>query len=122
VNAVCSRLVTEFAFELDASPEVEVIEEERTRLLFAEVLSTIVDDADARDGFQAVFSCAELAEEMGATKAMLIWKIDGKPLAPEQGPVRIVVLTDKEASRSVYGVEKLEVIDLRSRRPTSAPR
>lgn len=48
VHAVCSRLVTEFAFELGVSPEVEVIEEERARLLFAEVLSSVVDDVDAK--------------------------------------------------------------------------
>jgi len=65
----------------------------------------------ARDGFQALFSCAELAEEMGATRALLVWKIDGKPLPPDQAPFRLVVLTDKEPSRSPYAVEKIEVID-----------
>jgi hypothetical protein len=66
------------------------------------------------DGFQAVFSCAELWEEMGATRALLVWQVDGKPLAPDAGPFRISVLTDKEPSRSVHNVTTLEVIDLRS--------
>jgi DMSO/TMAO reductase YedYZ molybdopterin-dependent catalytic subunit len=68
----------------------------------------------ATDGFQAVFSCAELWEGMGATRALLVWDVDGKPLGPELGPFRIVVLTDREPSRSVHNVTKLEVLDLRS--------
>jgi len=68
----------------------------------------------ARDGFQAVFSCAELSDEIGATRALLVWKADGKPLPPEQGPIRLVVPTDKEASRSAWAVQKIEVVDLRT--------
>ncbi|HZN93242.1 MAG TPA: molybdopterin-dependent oxidoreductase [Myxococcales bacterium] len=75
----------------------------------------------ARDGFQSVFSCAELAEEMGpATRTLLVWKVDGKPLPPEQGPFRLVVLSDKEASRSTWAVEKIDVLDLRARGPAPA--
>ncbi len=73
--------------------------------------------ASAADGFEAVFSCAELFESMGATRAMIIWKVDGKPLAGERGPLRLVVLTDKEPSRSIYGVRSIEVLDLRSPAP-----
>jgi hypothetical protein len=47
--------------------------------------------ASAPDGFEAILSCAEV-------------------------PLRLVVLTDKQPSRSVYGVRKLEVLDLRSGR------
>jgi DMSO/TMAO reductase YedYZ molybdopterin-dependent catalytic subunit len=70
--------------------------------------------ASAADGFEAVLSCAEVFESMGPTRAMVVWKIDGKPLPAERGPLRLVVLTDKEPSRSVYGLRKLEVLDLRS--------
>ena len=69
--------------------------------------------ATAPDGFQAVFSCAELAEGMGPTRALLVWAQDGKPLGPELGPFRIAVLTDQEPSRSVHQVSQLEVVDLR---------
>jgi hypothetical protein len=72
--------------------------------------------ATAADGFQAVFSCAELFESMGATRVFLIWKIDGKPLPPDRGPLRLAVLTDKEPSRSLFSVNRLEVID-----PTAPP-
>lgn len=76
--------------------------------------------ATAKDGFQAVFSCAELAEGMGATRALLVWKVDGKPLPPEQAPFRLVVLTDQEPSRSPWAVVKIEVIDPVVRRPVPA--
>ncbi len=70
--------------------------------------------ASAADGFEAVFSCAELFESMGATRAMIVWKVDGKPLGADRGPLRLIALTDKEPSRSIYGLRKLEVLDLRS--------
>ena len=63
----------------------------------------------AKDGFKAVFTCAEL--EIGATRALLVWKTDGKPLPADHAPFRLVVPTDKEGSRSPYAVERIEVID-----------
>jgi Oxidoreductase molybdopterin binding domain len=73
--------------------------------------------ASAPDGFAAVLSCAEVSEGMGATQALIVWELDGKPLSVERGPFRLVVLTDKEPSRSVYSVSKLEVVDLAARAP-----
>jgi hypothetical protein len=70
--------------------------------------------ATASDGFQAVFSCAELAESMGPTRAYVLFEIDGKPIPPEAGPLKLVVPTDKEPSRSVRQLVRLDVIDLRS--------
>jgi hypothetical protein len=64
--------------------------------------------ASASDSFQAVFSCAELFPEMGPTHAVLAWSVDGKP----QEPLRLVVSTDKEPSRSIYKLIRLEVVDL----------
>jgi DMSO/TMAO reductase YedYZ molybdopterin-dependent catalytic subunit len=68
--------------------------------------------ASARDGYASVLSCAEVSEAMGATRALVAWEIDGKPLPPDRGPLRLVVLTDKEPSRSVHGLTKIEVVDL----------
>jgi hypothetical protein len=70
--------------------------------------------ATAPDGFQALFSCAELWEGMGPTRVLLVWEVDGKALGEKSGPFRLVVLTDQEPSRSVHNVSKLEVLDLRS--------
>jgi hypothetical protein len=73
--------------------------------------------ASAADGFQAVFSCAELAAEMGPTRALVIWKLDGAPIAADEGPLRLVVLTDQEPSRSLWSLKRLEVVDLRKIAP-----
>jgi hypothetical protein len=43
------------------------------------------------------------------------WEVDGKPLSPEEAPFRIVVTTDKEPSRSLYKLTRLEVVDLGAR-------
>jgi hypothetical protein len=67
--------------------------------------------ATARDGFQAVFSCAELLEGMGPTAAYIVWLIDGKPLTPDVGPFRLVVVTDAEPARSLRMLERLRVTD-----------
>ena len=67
--------------------------------------------ATARDGFQAVFSCAEVSEGMGQTVALLAWEVDGKPLASDVGPFRVVVVTDGMPSRSLRQLERIRVVD-----------
>jgi hypothetical protein len=69
--------------------------------------------ATAADGFQAVFSCAEVAEGMGATRAFVLFEVDGKPIEGEKGPFRLWVQSDVEPSRSIWSVQKLEVVDPR---------
>jgi formylmethanofuran dehydrogenase subunit E len=76
--------------------------------------------ASAPDGFQAVFTVAELTAHMGATRALVAWKLDGKPLPPDRGPLRLVVLTDKIASRSVHSVSRLEVMVIGKPQPPGA--
>ena len=68
--------------------------------------------ATARDGFQAVFSCAELSAGMGKTVALIVWQIDGKPLGADVGPLRLVVVTDGEPARSIRQLESLRVLDV----------
>lgn len=69
--------------------------------------------ASAPDGFQAVFSIAELTPEMGATQVLVAWQMDGQPLGPDTGPLRLVVPTDKEPSRCLHHLQRLDVVDLR---------
>ncbi len=76
--------------------------------------------ANSPDGFQAVFSCAELRPTMGPTRALVIWQLDGHPLPVEQGPLRLAVLTDQEPSRSLYALDRLDVVDLRQVVPPRA--
>ena len=73
--------------------------------------------ATAHDGYAAVLSCAEIFEDMGATRALVVWEVDGKPVPADRGPLRLVVLTDKEPSRSIHGLAKLEVVDLTPKAP-----
>jgi len=68
--------------------------------------------ATARDGFQAVFSVAECFQGMGPGEVLVAWAVDGKPLAPTDGPFRLAVLTDAEPSRSIRQLQKLEVVDV----------
>lgn len=67
--------------------------------------------ATAADGFQAVFSCAEVSSALGPTQALVIWELDGQPLSADTGPLRLVVPTDRETSRSLWQLVKLEVVD-----------
>jgi DMSO/TMAO reductase YedYZ molybdopterin-dependent catalytic subunit len=103
------RILTRFGFEVGAMGKDVPRQEKRKGWRMAV-------RASAPDGFQAILSCAEVFESMGNTRALVAWKIDGKPLPADRGPLRLVVLTDKEPSRSVHALRKLEVVDLRSGR------
>lgn len=71
--------------------------------------------ATASDGFEAAFSMGELLAHLGATTAWLVFEMEGKPLSPEVGPFRLVIPTDKGASRSLHQLVKVRVLDLRGR-------
>jgi hypothetical protein len=71
--------------------------------------------ATARDGFQAVFSVAECFQGMGPGEVLVAWAVDGKPLAPADGPFRLAVLTDAEPSRSLRQLKTLEIVDVVAR-------
>ena len=69
--------------------------------------------ASATDGYQAVFSLAELDPAFTANDIMVADTIDGKPIPANQGPWRIVAPKDSRASRSVRLLQRLEVVRLR---------
>jgi DMSO/TMAO reductase YedYZ molybdopterin-dependent catalytic subunit len=69
--------------------------------------------AEAKDGYQVVFSLGELEPDLGGTKIIVADKRDGKALFEYQGPLRLVVPADKEGARSVRMLEKLQVVMLR---------
>ena len=66
---------------------------------------------EARDSYRAFFSLAELLPECGRTQAYLIWDVDGKPLSGEQAPFRLVVSSDREPDRSIYGIATITLVD-----------
>lgn len=69
--------------------------------------------ASATDGYQVVFSLAELDPGFTANDIIVADTIDGKPLFDYQGPFRIVAPKDTRAARSIRMLERLEVVRLR---------
>ncbi len=69
--------------------------------------------ASASDGYQVVFSLAELDPAFTSNDIIVADTIDGKPLFAYQGPLRIVAPKDSRAARSIRRLEKLEVVRLR---------
>jgi DMSO/TMAO reductase YedYZ molybdopterin-dependent catalytic subunit len=68
--------------------------------------------ASAKDGYQAVFSLAELDPSFTSNDIIVADMIDGKPLFDYQGPLRIVAPKDKRGARSVRMLERIEVVRL----------
>jgi hypothetical protein len=69
--------------------------------------------AKAHDGYQVLYSLAELDPDLTQGKFIVADKRNGKPLFDYQGPLRIVAGTDKEAARSLRMLEELEVVQLK---------
>src|SRR5262249_15179864 len=68
--------------------------------------------ASAKDGYQVVFSLAELDPGFTSNDIIVADTIDGKPLFDYQGPLRIVAPHDKRGARSIRMLEKIEVVRL----------
>lgn len=68
--------------------------------------------ASARDGFQAVFSLAELDPTFTSNDIIIADSVDGKPLFDYQGPFRIVAPKDKRGARGVRMLTQIEVVRL----------
>lgn len=68
--------------------------------------------AKARDGYQVVFTLAELAPEFGNQQVLVADKRDGKALFGYQGPLRLVCPNDKAGARSVRMLESIEFVSL----------
>jgi DMSO/TMAO reductase YedYZ molybdopterin-dependent catalytic subunit len=69
--------------------------------------------AKAHDGYQVVYSLAELDPELTEGRFIVADKRDGKPLFGYQGPFRIVAGTDKAAARSVRMLDEIDVVRLK---------
>jgi len=68
--------------------------------------------AQARDGYQVVFSLGEMDTAFGNESIIVADKRDGKPLFGYQGPFRLVCPNDKAGARSVRMLETLELVRL----------
>src|SRR3954447_19288779 len=69
--------------------------------------------AEAQDGYQVLFSLAELDPGFIDNEILLADTANGKPLFGAQGRFRLVVPKDKQGARSVRMPTKLEVVQLR---------
>lgn len=61
------------------------------------------------DGYEVLFSLAELDQDFGDLEVILADQMDGKPLPAGKGPFRLVVPKDKALARSCYEVSALIV-------------
>ncbi len=80
--------------------------------LMGKALSTYIL-AEARDGYQVVYSLAEIDPNFGGNKIIVADTVNGKPLFDYQGPLRLVVPSDKKGARSIRMLEKITVVRLR---------
>ena len=65
----------------------------------------------AADGYQVVFSLAELDAAFGDRNVLVVDRQDGHLLSGKDGPLRLVVAADKRPARWVREVETIEVVD-----------
>jgi DMSO/TMAO reductase YedYZ molybdopterin-dependent catalytic subunit len=64
---------------------------------------------DAKDGYEVVFSLAELDPELTGRMVLLADTKDGQPLSVSEGPFRVIVPDDKMGVRWVRQVSSLTV-------------
>jgi len=69
--------------------------------------------ATGKDGYQVVYTLAELDPAFTDTDILVADKSGGEPLTESQGPFRIVVPHDKKAARSLRMLERIDVVELR---------
>jgi len=69
--------------------------------------------ASASDGYQVVFSLAEVDPGFTSNDIIVADTIDGKPLFAYQGPLRIVAPKDSRAARSIRMLQRLDVVRLK---------
>jgi DMSO/TMAO reductase YedYZ molybdopterin-dependent catalytic subunit len=69
--------------------------------------------ATASDGYQAVFSLAELDPSFTKNDVIVADTVDGKPLPATHAPLKIVTPKDARASRGMRMLERIEVVRLK---------
>jgi DMSO/TMAO reductase YedYZ molybdopterin-dependent catalytic subunit len=64
----------------------------------------------AHDGYRAVFSLPEFDPAFTDTRALIADRMDGQPLSPHDGPLRLVLPSEKREARWVRMVERIEIL------------
>ena len=65
---------------------------------------------DASDGYQVIFALAELDKDFTDRVIILATHVDGKPLAPGDGPFRIIVQDEKKPARCIKQVTGIKIV------------
>lgn len=66
---------------------------------------------DARDGYRAVFSLAELDPTLGNARVFVVDRCDGKPLDDKSGPLRLVAPAESRPARWVRQLQSITVVE-----------
>jgi hypothetical protein len=64
----------------------------------------------AHDGYRAVFSLPELDPAFTDARALVADRMDGQPLSAHDGPLRLVVPSEKRESRWIRMVERIAIL------------
>lgn len=64
----------------------------------------------ARDGYRVTFSLGELDPSLGNRQVFLVDQCDGKPLAADSGPLRLIVPEDSRPARGIRQIERITVL------------
>jgi DMSO/TMAO reductase YedYZ molybdopterin-dependent catalytic subunit len=64
----------------------------------------------AHDGYRAIFSLPEFDPAFTDNRALLADKMDGQPLSDRDGPLRLVLPSEKREARWVRMVERIEIL------------
>ena len=64
---------------------------------------------EASDGYQVIFALAELDKDYTDRTIILADQADGKPLAPADGPYRVIVQDEKKPARCIKQVIAMQV-------------
>jgi hypothetical protein len=73
---------------------------------------SILIRAEAADGYRVLFTLAEIDRKLGNRAVLVADRCDGKPLAAEDGPLRLVVPGEARAARSVRQLQALRIQQL----------
>lgn len=67
----------------------------------------------ATDNYEVVYALAELDPTVMDSGIVLADKREGHPLAADEGPLRIIVPTDKRPARSIKMLREIDVVQLK---------
>jgi Oxidoreductase molybdopterin binding domain len=68
-------------------------------------------EAEGSDGYEVVYSVAEVTPDVHDATVMVADAMDGKPLAPDSGPLQLVASGEKRPARWVRGLVAIRVLD-----------